>query len=133
MYMQPESYFIDLERNKKLDELSNKRELELDSISNSLSDEDYRSEEDKIYSKYEKLEKDLFIEYKARKLKEIKNEWFLGFIESFGLCECKKISEKQANIFAKYGKEINKDNRFYGKTSNYLYELHFNYITIVAL
>jgi hypothetical protein len=94
-----------LDLHNKIKALEKEREKKIDALSDSLPDAEYDAALDRIFSEWEeesrKLEKlEMALEYK-----EAKNDWFSSFVHSFPVCESRKVSPKQAAIFAKYSEQ----------------------------
>ena len=72
----------------------------IDLISDELEDKEYWEAVDKIYEKYSCVE--LSAKMDALEYKETRNDWFEQFVNSFGLCESKRITRKQGDVFVRY-------------------------------
>lgn len=95
------------------------REKALDAIPDSLTDDEYKAEEDRIYAEYKKEADKLWMEYRTLFFKAVRNDWMIRFVDSFGPGE-HKITCKQFQLFAKYG-EYDKDMNGYGATAGNLF------------
>lgn len=78
--------------------LKAEREAELKRIE-AAEDEVYFAIEDR----YNEIIKRLIDEKHFLKYPEPRNAWFRDFAESFETCKSRRVSKKQADIFAKYG------------------------------
>lgn len=85
---------------ERISEMNLKREAELDALSDELTDEEYDTASDSIWERYDTsaLHRKMFsLEYK-----ESRNKWFKNFVQSFGLCDAKRITRKQGEILMRY-------------------------------
>lgn len=90
-------------------------------------DEISEEEEDRLCAMYSaQIHVAIDAEYDAQVASFKPSEWFLSFVASFGGCKSKRITKKQAEIFAKYlpfESQINSFSSFHGKSfvvgSNY--------------
>lgn len=87
---------LEAQRNAEMDK------LEADDIANPMEEDEWYSRMDAIKAKYDDRifqcsRRHYWLQYKS-----CRNDWFKGFVESFGLCESKRISRKQAEIFMRY-------------------------------
>jgi len=67
-----------------------------------MPDEQWDERHDAIHAEYEPR-----IDQAARRwfwlqYKQTRNEWFKRFVESFGLCDSRRITRKQGEIFMRY-------------------------------
>lgn len=84
----------------KITEMENKRKELLDAIPDELDDEEYYSESERIFKEYSAVE--LVKKLDALEYKESRNEWFKQFVQSFGVCEERRITRKQGDVFVRY-------------------------------
>jgi len=96
------------------------REKALDAISDSLTDEEYKSEEDRIFDEYFAITNKLWSEYSALRFKAVRNDWMIKFVQSFGAGQ-HTISANQLKIFAKYGEYDNDMNAYGARVGSLLY------------
>lgn len=73
-----------------------------------LSDEQWDERHDAIYAEYEPRIDQAYRRWFWLQYRQTRNEWFQKFVESFGMCESRRITRKQGEIFAKYS-EMNHD------------------------
>ena len=67
-------------------------------------------DDDEWYEATAKLDKEydfckLLNKAHALEYPEARNKWFKEFVESFGTCESRRISQKQAAVFVRYSEE----------------------------
>ena len=87
---------LEAEKHAELDKLN------ADDIANPMDDDEWDSRLDAIEAKYDDRILQCSRRYYWLQYKSCRNEWFKGFVESFGICESRKISRKQAEIFMRY-------------------------------
>ena len=92
-----------------------KKEVALLLDDDSLSDEEWDKAHDEIIQRYNVLP--LYAKMHALEYPQTRNEWFKKFVGSFGICESRRISMKQADIFFRYS-ERNHD-REMGRGDSY--------------
>lgn len=76
------------------------KEKEIASLDDSLSDEEWDAALEEIENRLDVMpicQKIISLEYP-----QARNEWFKKFVDSFGVCESRRISRKQADIFYRY-------------------------------
>ena len=76
--------------------------LDAEDIANPMEEEEWYSRMDAIDAKYDDRISQCSRRHYWLGYKSCRNTWFKGFVESFGLCESRKISHKQAEIFMRY-------------------------------
>lgn len=81
-------------------EREKKREEALNAIPDDLEDEEYYELSEKIFKEYSNVE--LAKKIVALEYKESRNEWFKQFVQPFGICEERRITRKQGDVFVKY-------------------------------
>ena len=81
--------------------LESQRRAEIQSIPDSISDDEYFEECDRIDCKYDT--RPLALKMLALEYPNCRSEWLKQFVESFGICESRRITRRQGEIFAKYG------------------------------
>lgn len=98
----------DCEKRAKLlmqyEALRSEREKKLDAISeaDAISDEEYDSMVDSIFAEYDAKMNPIWLKATALEY-PLRRGWFADvFATSFGLCENKKLSPKQTDVFKKY-------------------------------
>lgn len=80
--------------------IDERRHNEIAALDDSMDDEAWDAAVDEIEKRLDSLpiyKKIISLEYPSAK-----NEWFRSFADSFGLCDSKRISKKQADIFCRY-------------------------------
>lgn len=85
---------------QRIQALESQRREALKNIPDSISDDEYEDECDRIDCKYDT--RPLALKMLALEYPTSRNEWFKQFVESFGICESRRITRKQGAIFAKY-------------------------------
>lgn len=99
---------------KQIQKMKQDKEAAWDAIDD-LDDESWDEEFDRIAKEYDTtnlFNKMFYLEYP-----ESRNEWYKGFVQSFGVCKNKRISNKQAEIFTRYCEAEHEYS--YGRGSNY--------------
>lgn len=84
---------------RKIRDIEDAKKNALDAIEH-LSDDEYEKAFNEIEERYSTAAFNLRLT--ALEYKECRNEWFKKFVESFGICEDRRITKKQADIFVKY-------------------------------
>lgn len=73
-----------------------------------MTDEQWDEKHDAICAEYEPRIEQAYRRWFWLQYKQTRNEWFQRFVESFGICDSRRITRKQGEIFAKYS-EMNHD------------------------
>lgn len=100
------NYYIqrNLDKRKKLFALVKameaQKQADIDSLDTALSDEEWDKQIDEIDQKYDTMP--IVIKIHSLEYPTSRNEWFKKFVHSFGVCESKRITRKQADIFYRY-------------------------------
>ena len=83
--------------------MNNDKRAAYEALPDDLTDDQEEQAITEIEKKYDIS--DLLLKLNSLEYPQVKNTWFHGFIKSFGLCEDKRISAKQAKIFQRYAEE----------------------------
>lgn len=67
-----------------------------------MTDDQYDARADSIDSEYDDRIAEAHRRWYWLQYKQSRNEWFKRFAESFGICDGRRITRKQGEIFAKY-------------------------------
>jgi hypothetical protein len=98
--------------------LKSELEAKRQAISKIPIDEISEEEEDRLFDMYtDQIGKAITAEYDAQVSAFRPNGWFRNFIVAFGECESKRVTKKQAEIFARYlpfESQINSFSSFHG-------------------
>lgn len=122
--------------------LSKLAELDRRDEAENMSETEFDMEFERIQREHREATEPLYIKREALKFRETRNQWFIDFANSFGICESKRISEKQGNIFAKYGEFVQSNTARYaseyrGRYQNKYWKVTVGqgraYITIIEL
>lgn len=95
------NYTKRIEIYKTIQAITEERQKALEAIPEGLSEEEEENLFAELCEKYDTTgmaNKMYSLEYP-----KVKNAWFKSFVESFGTCEHRQITAKQANIFLRYG------------------------------
>jgi hypothetical protein len=81
-------------------EMEKKRDEELDALPDDMEDEAYDNAVDEAFKRYNTLP--IYEKIRALEYKESRNAWFRDFVKSFGICKDRRVTRKQAEVFARY-------------------------------
>lgn len=101
------------------------KEAEVDALDDSLSDEEWDDAFEEIYKRLDV--RPLYAKMHALEYPQTRNEWFKKFVGSFGVCEARRISKKQADIFYRYSegnhdREMGRGNSYFVNVGNLFVE-----------
>lgn len=88
---------------RKAQELDRAKLEAFDAIPDELDDDEYNAEFDRIREEYDSTP--LYTKLLALEYRECRNDWFRNFVKSFGVCESKRISYKQAQVMLRYSEQ----------------------------
>ena len=100
------NYYIQRNLNKRKElfalvkAMEAQKQIAIDSLDTALSDEEWDQKIDEIDQKFDTMP--IIIKIHSLEHPESRNEWFRKFVQSFGICESKRITRKQADIFYRY-------------------------------
>lgn len=81
-------------------EMEKKRDEELDALPDDMEDEAYDNAVDEAFKRYNTLP--IYEKIRALEYKESRNAWFRDFVKSFGIFKDRRVTRKQAEVFARY-------------------------------
>lgn len=85
---------------EKIHEMAILRESEVDALPDEMDFDEWNTAYSEIMARYD--DSALVLKEKALEYKESKNAWFSDFVKSFGICNSRRITHKQAEIFVRY-------------------------------
>lgn len=88
------------------------------------TDEKWTEEHNKVRAQFDQIP--LYNLIFALEYKEVRNQWFKSFLESFGICESKQITIKQAAIFEKYCEQEHTAHMSRSRTNGTMYYARCN-------
>lgn len=99
------------EFNKAIKALELAREEMLSAVPENIPDDEWEEKTEHVWSQFDEEIAKLRLRCFALEYPECRNAWFKNFVESFGICESKKVSSKQADIFYRYTEQSH-DNHY---------------------
>lgn len=81
--------------------MENQRKAEVEALPDELTDEAWEKALEEIHERFNTLP--IHLKIMALEYPKTRNEWFINFVKSFGVCQDRRITRKQGDIFARYG------------------------------
>ena len=106
---------LEAEKNVKIDALMTEDEA----LPDGMTEEQWNARWDEIEAEFNDRIDQAARRYFWLQYKQTRNEWFQKFVESFGLCESRRITRKQGEVFMRYS-EANHDHESGRATTYYV-------------
>lgn len=81
--------------------MEQQRDTEVKALADELTDEDWNKAVEEIHKRLDTLP--IYQKIMALEYPKTRNKWFTDYAKSFGICEGRRITRRQGEMFARYG------------------------------